>query len=110
MTKCEICQKPQSPYPNWLLSKDHGYHVGCLAIAYEELRQAHKALALEKWTRERIEAMERVVKIALRIYEEEEEQNEDRIDAEIARQRLNDIRDHPERLVTGATLEERLRR
>jgi hypothetical protein len=43
--QCEICGKPQSPYPNWIISKGHQYHVGCLADAFDELRQAHAKLA-----------------------------------------------------------------
>jgi len=35
---CEICGKPPSQYPNWLLSKGHAYHVGCLAKDYTALR------------------------------------------------------------------------
>ena len=42
--QCEICGKPSSPYPNWLRSKGHTYHVGCLAVAYQEVKEAHRIL------------------------------------------------------------------
>jgi hypothetical protein len=38
MSNCEICGKPSSPYPNWILSNGHGYHVGCLAEDYQRAR------------------------------------------------------------------------
>ena len=46
---CEICGKPPSPYPNWILSKGHGYHVGCLAQDYAEVKVAHKMLFDRCW-------------------------------------------------------------
>jgi len=41
---CEICGKPQSPYPNWLISKGHYYHVGCLAEDYRRIKERHTFL------------------------------------------------------------------
>ena len=38
MVSCEIGGKPPSAYPNWIISKDHSYHVGCMAEAYENLK------------------------------------------------------------------------
>ena len=41
---CEICGKPQSPYPNWLLSHSRGYHIGCLARDYHDMREAYRGM------------------------------------------------------------------
>lgn len=51
MTTCEICGKPPSRYPNWLLSKGHAYHVGCLAEEYERAVKAIELLADMAFTR-----------------------------------------------------------
>lgn len=45
MTHCEICGKPPTPYPTWIVGKGHAYHLGCLADDYELLRKEHQQLA-----------------------------------------------------------------
>ena len=44
MTTCEICGKPQSPYPNWIVSKGHAMHVGCMADFLDEIKAAYAQL------------------------------------------------------------------
>ena len=34
MEPCQICGKPPSPYPNWIIGEDLAAHVGCLADAF----------------------------------------------------------------------------
>ena len=34
---CEICGKPPSPYPNWIIGQGHAYHVGCVTKAYDAM-------------------------------------------------------------------------
>ena len=34
---CDVCGKPRSPYPNWIIGKGHAFHIGCLFDAYLEL-------------------------------------------------------------------------
>ena len=42
---CLICDKPASPYPNWILVKNvGGMHIGCLCEDYRQIRTAHKLL------------------------------------------------------------------
>ena len=44
---CQICDKPPSPYPNWLISKGLASHVGCLAEDYQLLLAEHLRLLHE---------------------------------------------------------------
>jgi len=41
---CQICGKPQSPYPNWLIGQGLAVHVGCLADDYQLLKKEHLPL------------------------------------------------------------------
>ena len=41
---CQICGKPPSPYPNWLIGKGLAVHVGCLVDDYELLLKEHLPL------------------------------------------------------------------
>jgi len=34
LSACQICGKPPSPYPNWIIGDDLEAHVGCLADAF----------------------------------------------------------------------------
>ena len=40
---CELCGKPCRA-PNWIISKGHHYHLGCMAAHYQELREALEAI------------------------------------------------------------------
>ena len=42
---CEVCGKPQSPYPNWIITKGRQMHVGCMADALEKAEAKVKELS-----------------------------------------------------------------
>ena len=43
-TVCEICGKPPSPYPNWMIRQGYSYHVGCVTKDYDRIKEINSNL------------------------------------------------------------------